>query len=293
MHIRNPEAFITPPKSIVNIKPAPSMAGFSSRGPNTLTPEILKPDITAPGVNIIASYSEAGSPTSSELDTRRTPFLELSGTSMSCPHVAGVVGLLKSLHPDWSPAAIRSAIMTSARSRNNAGHPVTDHDGKKATPLDYGNGHINPSRAADPGLVYDLTVADYLDFLCGLNYTQEQISKFAGSYHDCPNEYSVLDFNNPAVAVPRLAAAGSVTVTRVLKNVGEPGKYVARVRSPAGFSVTVEPAKLKFDDIGEEKSFKLTIKTLRPSKGYVFGHLTWSDGRHHVRTPIALSSTAL
>lgn len=68
-----------------------------------------QPDITAPGVNIIAAYSEAVQ----LFDNLTTPFITESGTSMSCPHVSGVVGLLKKLHPDWSPAAIKSAIMTT------------------------------------------------------------------------------------------------------------------------------------------------------------------------------------
>lgn len=73
----------------------------------------MQPDVTAPGVDIIAAYSEAANPTEEDYDKRKTSFNMISGTSMSCPHVAGVVGLLKSLHPDWSPAAIRSAIMTT------------------------------------------------------------------------------------------------------------------------------------------------------------------------------------
>ena len=77
----------------------------------------LQPDITAPGVNIIAAYSEATGPTNEEFDKRRIPFNVNSGTSMSCPHVSGIVGLLKTLHPDWSPAAIKSAIMTSGTNK--------------------------------------------------------------------------------------------------------------------------------------------------------------------------------
>lgn len=75
--------------------------------------EMNQPDITAPGVSILASYAEDVSPTDLDFDHRRTAFNLESGTSMSCPHVSGVVGLLKTLHPDWSPAAIRSAIMTT------------------------------------------------------------------------------------------------------------------------------------------------------------------------------------
>lgn len=75
----------------------------------------MQPDITAPGVSILAAYTGVQGPADSELDNRRVKFNTMTGTSMSCPHVAGVVGLLKSLHPTWSPAAIKSAIMTSGR----------------------------------------------------------------------------------------------------------------------------------------------------------------------------------
>ena len=73
----------------------------------------LQPDITAPGVSILSAFTEALSPTELESDKRRFPFAVLDGTSMSCPHVSGTVGLLKTLHPDWSPAAIKSAVMTT------------------------------------------------------------------------------------------------------------------------------------------------------------------------------------
>lgn len=121
------------------------MAAFSSIGPNRVTPEILKvfyhfniasfkfinektvfltsiytilsfqPDITAPGVNILAAYTGDQGPSEIGLDNRQVKFNTMTGTSMSCPHVAGVAGLLKTLHPTWSPAAIKSAIMTSGR----------------------------------------------------------------------------------------------------------------------------------------------------------------------------------
>uniref|UniRef100_A0A453SG20 Peptidase S8/S53 domain-containing protein n=1 Tax=Aegilops tauschii subsp. strangulata TaxID=200361 RepID=A0A453SG20_AEGTS len=89
------------------------MAAFSSVGPNVLNPEILKPDVTAPGVAIIAPWSGMASPSDRPWDERRVDFTIQSGTSMSCPHVAGIAGLVKTLHPDWSPAAIKSAIMTT------------------------------------------------------------------------------------------------------------------------------------------------------------------------------------
>lgn len=144
-------AYITRSTTQLGTKPAPFMAAFSSKGPNTVVPGILKvfqasqsssifflhlhliiqnittksctisskpllfvqPDITAPGVSVIAAYTEAQGPTNQDFDTRRVLFNSVSGTSMSCPHISGIVGLLKTLHPEWSPAAIKSAIMTT------------------------------------------------------------------------------------------------------------------------------------------------------------------------------------
>lgn len=136
---RNPTVYITPATTQIGKKPAPFMAAFSSKGPNTITPKILKvfvismcinfptpwlilvyhiqPDITAPGVSVIAAYTGAEGPTNEDFDKRRVQFNSLSGTSMSCPHVSGIVGLLKTLYPNWSPAAIKSAIMTSGKKR--------------------------------------------------------------------------------------------------------------------------------------------------------------------------------
>ncbi|CAI9755080.1 unnamed protein product [Fraxinus pennsylvanica] len=288
---KHPKGLITAPREILNKKPAPFMASFSSQGPNPVTPEILKPDITAPGVNIVAAYSEGVSPTGEEFDKRTTPFNTESGTSMSCPHVSGVVGLLKSLHPDWSPAAIKSAIMTTARTRDNTRHPMLDSTYEKATPFGYGSGHIRPNRAMDPGLVYDLDVNDYLDFLCGIGYNETMIRTFSDGDYECPKEYEITNFNNPSITIPSLD--GSQTVTRKLKNVGKPGIYTARIRQPPGFSVSLEPKSLKFEKIGEEKTFKLIIEEEeeRTSTDYVFGELLWSDGKHYVRSPIVVASS--
>ncbi|KAA8526651.1 hypothetical protein F0562_008145 [Nyssa sinensis] len=287
---RSPMAYITRPKTQLNTKPAPFMAAFSSKGPNTITPEILKPDITAPGVSVIAAYTEAQGPTDEDFDNRRVLFNSVSGTSMSCPHVSGIVGLLKTLHPNWSPAAIRSAIMTSARTRDNVVEPITTSFYKKATPFSYGAGHVQPNRAMDPGLVYDLTVNDYLNFLCALGYNQTQIALFSERPYTCSKHTSLANFNYPSITVPKLN--GSITVTRTVKNVGSPGTYRAHVKKPAGISISVKPGSLKFEKIGEEKTFKLTLKVkeANAARDYVFGGLTWSDGKHYVRSPIVVKA---
>ncbi|XP_057512877.1 subtilisin-like protease SBT5.4 [Actinidia eriantha] len=291
----DPMGFITSSTEHLNTKPAPFMAAFSSRGPNKVTPEILKPDITAPGVNIIAAFTGAKSPTENELDKRRTAFTTESGTSMSCPHVSGVVGLLKKLHPDWSPAAIKSAIMTTGKTRDNTVNPMLNGSFVKATPFSYGAGHIRPNRAMDPGLIYDLNVNDYLDFLCALGYNQSTIQLFSKEPFSCPSNASLLNFNYPSITISHLS--GSVTVSRIVKNVGSPAVYAARIRQPHGISVSVEPNILKFERTGEEKSFQLTIRNrIEGAEGapgdYVFGELLWSDGNHYVRSPIVVSSNA-
>lgn len=131
---------------------APEVISFSSRGPSLVSPGILKPDIIGPGVNILAAW-----PVSLDnLKNEVAPFNIISGTSMSCPHLAGIAALLKSVHPDWSPAAIKSAIMTSASQHNLAHQAILDERHLPADIFAIGAGHVNPSSAVDPGLVYDL-----------------------------------------------------------------------------------------------------------------------------------------
>ncbi|XP_043689285.1 subtilisin-like protease SBT5.4 [Telopea speciosissima] len=289
-----PTAYISPVTTELGTKPAPSMASFSSQGPNTLSPEILKPDITGPGVSIIASWSQVLPPSGMPSDTRRVSFNSDSGTSMSCPHLAGVSGLLKTLYPNWSPYAIRSAIMTTASTRDNAREPMLSSSIIKATPFNYGAGHVQPNRAMDPGLVYDLNTTDLLNFLCAIGYNENLISLFTETRvaYTCPEPaISLLDLNYPSIAVPSLT--GSATLTRKLKNVGSsPATYKAIIRPPSGISVSVDPQILTFDSVGQEKTFKLTLKTKLPgyAKDYVFGELKWSDGRHQVKSPIAVKA---
>ncbi|KAL5997352.1 hypothetical protein ACLOJK_008282 [Asimina triloba] len=276
-----------------NQKPNPQIADFSSRGPNSITPSILKPNITAPGVRILAAFSEYPSPSEIVDDPRRQPFAFLDGTSMACPHVSGAVGLLRSLHPHWSPAAIRSAIMTTARTRDNSAQPILDsytHD--IADPLDYGAGHLRPNRAMAPGLVYDITVDDYLNLMCASGYNSTQLDVLRK--HQCPPKAtSPLDLNYPSITVPELAH-DPVTVTRRLKNVGPPRTYRVRVETPLGVSVAVKPQTLTFNRIGEEKSFEVTLMLNNGVLDqYTFGRLIWSDGVHNVRSPISVSSVAI
>ncbi|XP_061365854.1 subtilisin-like protease SBT5.3 isoform X2 [Gastrolobium bilobum] len=285
-----PMAYITHPKTLLHTKPAPFMAAFSSKGPNTIVPEILKPDITAPGVSVIAAYTEAEGPTNQYFDKRRIPFNSISGTSMSCPHISGIVGLLKTLYPSWSPAAIKSAIMTTATTLDNESETLLNATNGQATPFSYGAGHVQPNRAMDPGLVYDTTIDDYLNFLCALGYNATLISVFSDSPYPCHKNFSLLNLNYPSITVPNLS--GSVKVKRTLKNVGSPATYIAHVQNPSGITISVEPNILKFKKVGEEKRFEVTLKVNKgkASNNYVFGKLIWSDGKHYVRSPIVVKT---
>ncbi|KAG8049808.1 hypothetical protein GUJ93_ZPchr0009g1509 [Zizania palustris] len=269
---KSPSGFITVPNTALDTKPAPFMAAFSSQGPNTVTPQILKPDVTAPGVSILAAFTGLAGPTGLAFDSRRVLFNSESGTSMSCPHVAGIAGLLKALHPDWSPAAVKSAIMTTARVQDNMRRPMSNSSFLRATPFSYGAGHVQPNRAADPGLVYDMNATDYLNFLCALGYNSSVIATFMGGQPD---------------------GVGGTHRHEEVRNVGAaPAAYDARVAEPHGVSVAVRPSRVEFAAVGEEKEFAVTFRAKETflAREYVFGRLTWSDGagRHRVRSPFVV-----
>ncbi|XP_061354262.1 subtilisin-like protease SBT1.7 [Gastrolobium bilobum] len=289
----------------LGLQPSPVVAAFSARGPNVLTPKILKPDLIAPGVNILAGWSGAVGPTGLDVDKRHVSFNIISGTSMSCPHVSGLAALLKGAHPEWSPAAIRSAFMTTAYRTYKNGQPIQDiATGVQATPLDYGAGHVDPVAALDPGLVYDATVDDYLSFFCALNYTSSQIKLATRRQFTCNKriKYRVEDLNYPSFAVPFDAddsgirggsqKPSTVQYKRILSNVGTPSTYTVSVLSMSpSVKIVVEPQTLSFGKLYEKKSYTVTFtsSSSMPFGTNTFAHLEWSDGKHKVTSPIAFS----
>nr|GLL30306.1 subtilisin-like protease SBT5.6 [Ipomoea trifida] len=281
----NPMATLLPGETVLGTKPAPVMAPFTSVGPNIIEPNILKPDITAPGVNILAAWSEASSPTKFPFDRRVLKYNIVSGTSMSCPHVSAIAALLKAIHPDWSSAAIRSALMTTATTNNLLRAPIVNSTGYIATPFEYGAGHILPSKAADPGLVYDTTYNDYLLYLCNTGVTLDSSFK-------CPkNTPSASNLNYPSLSIANLQ--GSMAIKRTVTNVGNGNStYVVKVAPPPGYVVAISPATLRFSQQGEKQSFNVTVRTNGVGKrnGFAFGGYSWSDGVHVVSSPIAVSS---
>ncbi|KAH9695491.1 subtilisin-like protease SBT1.9 [Citrus sinensis] len=279
-------------------KRAPQVAYFSSRGPDSEPPWILKPDILAPGVDILAAWvpNRPVKPIR-ESDYLFSDYALMSGTSISCPHVAGIAALLKAMQRDWSSAAIRSAMMTTAYLLDNANSTITDiRIGVSGTPLDFGSGHVNPNKAMDPGLVYDIEVQDYINYLCALNYTSLQIRVLTGtSNFTCEN--ANLDLNYPSfMIILNNTKSASFTFKWVLTNVDDTSSVnTAAVKAPAGMKVVVQPETATFDRKYSKAEFNLTLSidlgiTVSPKCNYLgnFGYLTWHEniGKHMVRSPI-------
>ena len=221
---------------------------FSSRGGPGQTLGVSKPDVTAPGIQILAgatpvTATNAGGP--SEL------FQSIAGTSMSSPHVAGSGALLAALHPDWTPGQIKSALMTTARTAG-----VTKSDGSAPfDAFDAGSGRVDLGAAASPGIVFDVAGADYLAHAADLQNT-----------------------NYPSVFYPDFPGVGSVSRT-ARDTLGVSTAWRLTTTSPADFeisvpkSITVPPNGSASFDIGLDASnvpvgqTRFGTITLRQSKG--------------------------
>ncbi len=263
---------------------APQVATFSSRGPSLSSGGgLLKPDIMAPGNDVIAAVSPANH-SGNLYDTE-------SGTSMATPHIAGVAALVISKHPNWSPMEVKSAILTSANTLDNQKKPITNDNGTPAGPLDYGSGEVDPLGALIPGLVYDSDITQWLQYSCGIGV---HLSTSTGDVCDSVGSVTPSEFNSPNIASGNLT--GSLTVHRTVTNV-DPiiGIYDAKVKAPAGFTVKVSPSHLILKP-GASATFTVTItRTTAPLNQYAFGSLTWTGllGLHKVTSVIAVKPVAL
>ena len=257
-----------------------AMASFSSRGPGPVF-DILKPDVTAPGVNILAGFTpDAVNATQGE------DFAYLSGTSMSTPHVAGVAALLLQANPTWSPSAIKSALMTTAR------QDITLDDGETdANPFDFGAGHIVPNDSIDPGLVYDVEDDDFDAFACGIAspaVAQDRCDELELAGFSFAGE----DLNQPSISVSRLSA--QQTITRRVTNVSDQAAtYTAEIVPPSGISVSVQPTSITVAP-GATASFDVTLAYQSgPLDLWRFGSLTWTNADHAVYSTLAVRPTSV
>ncbi|XP_059653728.1 CO(2)-response secreted protease-like [Cornus florida] len=295
---RNPTATILATNEIRRFRPAPVVAYFSSRGPGGLTENILKPDITAPGIAILGATTSDGED-SVPMRWNESWFGFKSGTSMACPHVTGAAAFIKSVHHTWTPSVIKSALMTTASVSNNMGKPLTNSSDYLANPHEIGVGEINPLKALDPGLVFETTTQDYLYFLCYYGYSHKNIRAMSNTNFVCPKdsiEELISNINYPSISIAKLTRQESPkTVERTVTNVGSPNAtYVSSVGAPEGLVVRVSPRKMVFSKakggVGSMRaSFKVSFYGKNARKGYNFGVITWSDGLHVVRTVFAVN----
>lgn len=263
--------------TITLTSPAPFTASFSSRGPLTAGGgDLLKPDVIAPGQDILAAVAPPGQ--------GGRDFNLLSGTSMSSPHVAGLAALLKNLHPDWSPMTIKSALMTSATDILDGANT------NSAVIFRQGAGHVNPNGAASPGLVYNSGFTDWLAFLCGTTTGVNPAT--CASLASAGYSFDASDFNSPSIAIGDLA--GIQTITRKVTNVGTgTATYNAAVTGLSGFTVTVTPSSLTLAR-GATGTYTVNFtRTTATLSSYAGGQLTWSSGAKTVRSPIVVRPVAL
>eukprot|EP00268_Persea_americana_P032049 TRINITY_DN3136_c0_g1_i2.p1 TRINITY_DN3136_c0_g1~~TRINITY_DN3136_c0_g1_i2.p1 ORF type:complete len:759 (-),score=93.30 TRINITY_DN3136_c0_g1_i2:535-2811(-) len=284
-------------KTLLGTKPAPAMTSYSSRGPSQSCPSVLKPDLVAPGSFILASWPRNRSVAVQNSHSLYNDFNLLSGTSMACPHAAGVAALLKGAHPDWSPAAIRSAMITTANPLDNTLSPIGDSSetDQHATPLAMGAGHIDPNKALDPGLVYDIDATDYVRLLCAMNYTKDQIHTITRSpSYNCSDPSNDLNYPSFIAFVNANDSSSFKEFRRTVTNAGNGiSTYSAKVTPMEGFTVNVEPEKLVFKEKKEKQSFMLVLKSSsKMKKAVIHGYLSWIDeaGKHFVSSPIVVTT---
>ncbi|KAF3452733.1 hypothetical protein FNV43_RR03166 [Rhamnella rubrinervis] len=275
-------------------KSAPQVALFSARGPNIKDfsfqdADLLKPDILAPGSLIWAAWSPNGT---DEPNYVGEGFAMISGTSMAAPHIAGIAALVKQKHPHWSPAAIKSALMTTSTTEDRAGRPIqaqqySETEAMKlvpATPFDYGSGHVNPRAALDPGLIFDAGYEDYLGFLCttpGIDVHEIR------NYTNSPCNTSLghpWNLNSPSITVSHLV--GTQTITRTVTNVAEEETYVITTRMAPAIAIEANPPAMTLKP-GSSRKFSVTLTARSVTGTYSFGQVLMKGNRgHKVRIPV-------
>ncbi|CAI0476595.1 unnamed protein product [Linum tenue] len=223
---------------------------------------ILKPDIMGPGVSILAAWPSRGT------NKMKNPRFNIeSGTSMSCPHLSGIAALLKH------------------------SHPTCDQDDQPADLFAIGAGHVNPLKADDPGLIYDIHPAEYIGYLCSLGYTNKQVWIITRMSIKCKTQRKIPggQLNYPSLSV---TLGRSQTLIRTVTNVGQGNSsYYVKITPPIGVRVAVKPSELHFTKVGQNAKYAVTfIRTneTRLHQQFAQGYLLWVSAKHSVRSPISV-----
>ncbi|CAN6274984.1 unnamed protein product [Urochloa humidicola] len=241
---------------------------------------ILKPDVSAPGVNTLHAA-----------DVEYTDAQIEAATSMAAAHVSGIAALVKNAHHGWSPAAIKSALVTTADPAGPG--DALAGDGATASYFVTGAGEVNPVKATDPGLLYDLTAADLVPYLCGMGLGDDRIREIADASCAEAGKMAAKDLNYPSILVAMDDGVQQVEARRTVTNVGgEPGTdetYRAEVTAH-GVAVAVSPSTIVFSDVGHKRDFVVTVtrQATTPAKAVIEGELKWVSEKHVVRSPMVV-----
>jgi subtilisin family serine protease len=253
------------------------MGSFSSRGPNPSVPGVIKPDVTAPGVDVYAAFNTpltAVPPTQPEYGI-------ISGTSMSSPHAAGAAALLRALKPGWTPNQLKSALMTTGFTTLPGEGPevhgvLTEDATTAATPFDMGGGRVELRRAARAGLVLDVNPLAYQNADPGFGGDPKKLNLPSMANDNCQGTCS---WTRTVTSV----ASGSVT-------------WTAATTAPSGASLSVSPATFTLSP-GQSQTLTITAtNTGLPPNAWRFGAVTLTPGGGGVpstRLPVALRTTGV
>ncbi|GJU39509.1 peptidase S8/S53 domain-containing protein [Tanacetum coccineum] len=285
----SPVATIIQRGTVLGVKSAPEVTVFSSRGPNIAT-GIMKPDIDGPGVDILAAWHKS---VDNNTGTQAT-FNIISGTSMSCPHLAGIAALIKSTHPDWSPAAIKSAIMTTASNVSLNGRFIVDERDHPADIFTIGSGHVEVSKANDPGLILDIQPDDYIPYLCGLGYTPKKVQIIVKKTVSCSKTIPEAQLNYPSFVV-ELKRCERKEYTRILTNVGwENSTYtIGDISPPQGVDIEVLSHSQQLSFTALHQKLPLRVIFARGCKDrvnvpYFYDFIVLESGKYSVRIPYVI-----
>jgi len=263
-----------PGQVLIDSDPMDAITQYDS----TVGSDFLKPDVVAPGVRILGGQSP-----SVANGFRGEDFQYLSGTSQSAPHVAGLAALIKQQHPDWTPAEIKSSLMTTARQ-----DILKEAGGAEADPFDMGAGHVVPNNAVDPGLLYDTAIDEYDAYLCKQDIARITAQECAALM--LPG-LDAKDINLPSIALTELVVTDQVT--RTVRNPGPAATFAVEVVAPPEVQVVVSPDSIM---VGEDSTATFTVSFTTdnaPLNEWLFGSYTWISDSHRVRSPFAVRPAAI
>ncbi|XP_049375789.1 subtilisin-like protease SBT2.2 isoform X2 [Solanum verrucosum] len=267
---------------------APKVMYYSARGPdpedNSVdNADILKPNLVAPGNSIWAAWSSRGA---ESIEFQGENFAMMSGTSMAAPHIAGLAALIKQKFPTFTPAAIGSALSTTASQHNKYGGPILaqrayanpDSNQSPATPFDMGSGFVNATATLDPGLILDTSYNDYMAFLCGINGSAPVLLNYTGE--SCGvSTMNGADLNMPSITISKLNQ--SRKVQRMLTNIAGNETYIVGWGAPNGVSVKVTPKRF-FVASGQQQILNVFLNATMNSTTPSFGRIGLVGNSGHV-----------